>query len=125
MWVHLPCADLIHKWCWPCCMGYVWCMAGVHRVGGTADRVYAHLAGVVQADQLVRAHFTGELVLSWRAKVVHEYEVLVRYTARRCVKHGRAATKDDSGSDSEYEEEERTRWEDRSTTIFNQVGHSS
>ena len=92
-------------------------------VGGVVDRVFVHLQGWVWAPDhaLVRAPFTGEAVIAHESRVTQEYEVLVRYKHRRKVKSGRrkgAKGKDDSGSDSEYEEEERTRWESRSRTVW-------
>jgi hypothetical protein len=92
-------------------------------VGGVVDRVFVHLQGWIWApDQvLVRAPFTGEAVIAYESRVTQEYEVLVRYKHRRKIKSGRrkgANGKDDPGSDSEYEEEERTRWENRSRTVW-------
>ena len=95
--------------------------------GGVVDRVFVHLEGWIWTpDQhLVRAPFTSEAVISFSSRVTHEYEVLVRFKHRRKVKSGRrkgARGKDDPGSDSEYEEEERTRWERRSREVWSREG---
>ena len=93
--------------------------------GGVVERVFVHLKGWVWAPDsaLVRAPFSGESVVSYRSVVKQEYQVLVHYKHRRKVKSGRkkgSRGKDDPGSDSEYEEEERTRWERRSRTVWSE-----
>lgn len=48
-----------------------------------------------------------------KATVVRLFAEWVTRTERRQVKPGRAATKDEAGSDSEYEEVDMSGWEER------------
>lgn len=85
---------------------------------GIADEVFVRVDGelwVGEAD-MVRAPFSNELVAFYEASVTRIFDEWVTRTVRRKIKSGRKQgerSQDDPGSDSEYEEVERSSWERR------------
>lgn len=83
-----------------------------------ADALFARAAGSIQVPETawVTTPFSGEHVAYYEATVVRLYDEWVTTWERRRVKAGRASGangEDDPGSDSEYEEVERSAWEPR------------
>lgn len=80
-----------------------------------ADALFAHARGTLQVPEngWVTAPFTGQHVAHYETRLVRLYDEWVTTWERRCVKSGRAASGDDPGSDSEYEDVQKSSWEPR------------
>eukprot|EP00928_Gymnodinium_smaydae_P037112 TRINITY_DN25815_c0_g1_i1.p1 TRINITY_DN25815_c0_g1~~TRINITY_DN25815_c0_g1_i1.p1 ORF type:complete len:485 (+),score=40.03 TRINITY_DN25815_c0_g1_i1:66-1520(+) len=78
-----------------------------------ADALFVRVAGTltVLGNSWVTAPFSGQNVLFYEATRIRLFDRWVTKTYKKCVKNGRAASDNDPGSDSEYEEATYSCWE--------------
>eukprot|EP00927_Polykrikos_kofoidii_P031514 TRINITY_DN27075_c0_g1_i1.p1 TRINITY_DN27075_c0_g1~~TRINITY_DN27075_c0_g1_i1.p1 ORF type:complete len:545 (+),score=104.83 TRINITY_DN27075_c0_g1_i1:66-1700(+) len=98
------------------------CAVVVAERVGIADSLYAHVSGTicVPGNSWVTAPFSGEHVAFYEATVTRLYDEWTTRIDTVCTKAGRAAGtcgEDDSGSDAEYENVERSGWEPREEVL--------
>lgn len=87
-----------------------------------AEALFAKAHGRLHVPEgtSVHAPFSGQMVAFYEASVVRLYDEWVTTWERRHIKAGRSAGargKDDPGSDSEYEDVERSAWEPREEVV--------